>query len=190
MDRWAHLGHTLGECWVDTDIGITHVHIPKNASSFIKGCLLLSQKFRHSDVLIKNDRYLVALRDPIERWISGISQYEFNSKDIKIPYEQITVDDHTEQQCYFLQDVDLDKCDFIMVNDNFRSNLQVWFDRYGYTIDITHLQQLNSSQNDGRRYLKQKYKMIIDNDPEFLLKLTDHYANDYALINRVKFYGN
>ena len=90
MDRWAHLGHSLGECWVDNTTGITYVHIPKNASSFIKGCVLASLKFKHSNTLVKSPRYLIALRDPVERWVSGIAQYEFNSKQDHIPYQEIT----------------------------------------------------------------------------------------------------
>jgi hypothetical protein len=194
MDKWAHLGHQLGECWVNTDKSITYINIPKNASSYMKACLMGSgDLWTYHDHFVPQQRTLVILRDPVERWCSGIAQSLFNS-GTELPddivFKRITVDDHTELQTYFLQDIDLDNCDFIMVNDNFRSNLQFWFDQYGYNTDITHLQQLNSSQNDGRRYLKQKYKMIIDNDPEFVLKLQQHFEEDYKLISKVKFYGN
>jgi hypothetical protein len=189
MDKWAHLGHALGECWYDNVKGVTYVHIPKNASSFIKGCLLGSFKFTHSDSLIKNDKYLIALRDPVERWVSGIAQYEFNSKQTTIPYQQITLDDHTEQQCYFLQDIDLSMCDFIMVESDLRSVLKSWFVDHGYSIDVDNMYQFNSSQEDERREFKIKYQTIIDNDPKFMLQLEKHFADDYDLINRVKFYG-
>jgi len=188
-DRWAHLGHTLGECWVDIDKDITYIHIPKNASSFIKGCLLGSFKFTHSNDLVKSNRYLVALRDPIERWVSGIAQYEFNSGLTNIDYQKITFDDHTETQDYFLQNVVLSKCDFIMVNDNLRSNLKQWFDEFGYTVDVDNMIQYNASLNTERQLLKDKYQTIIDNNPNFVLKLKKHFANDYKLINSVRYYG-
>ena len=189
-DRWAHLGHTLGECWVDVDQDITYIHIPKNASSFIKGCLLSSLKFTYSNKLVKSNRYLVALRDPIDRWVSGIAEYEFNSKQTNIDYQQITFDDHTETQDYFLQDIVLNNCDFVMVNDNLRSNLKLWFNEFGYTVDVDNMKQYNASIYTERQQLKDKYQTIVDNDPEFVLKLKKHYANDYKLINSVKFYGN
>lgn len=189
-DRWAHLGHKRGECYVDSDQGITYVHIPKNASSFIKGCLLGSQKFTYSLSLVKNNRYLVVLRDPIDRWISGMAEYEFNSKQKNITYQQITFDDHTETQWYFLDGVILDRCDFIMINDTFKDNLNQWFNEQGYIIDINNATKFNVSQGTSKEILKSKYQTIVDNDPEFVLKLKKHYANDYKLINSVKFYGN
>jgi hypothetical protein len=189
MDKWAHLGHTLGECWVDHKKDISYVHVPKNASSFIKGCLLASLKFTHSNVPIRTNRYLVAVRDPIERWVSGMAEYEFNSKQLNIDYQQITFDDHTETQDYFLQDIVIKNTDFIMVNDNLRTNLTRWFDEFGYCVDVDNMVQYNASLNTDKQQLKLKYQAIIDSDPNFVLKLKKHYANDYKLINSVKYYG-
>jgi hypothetical protein len=189
MDRWAHLGHTLGECWIDREQDISYVHVPKNASSFIKGCLLASLKFTHSNVSIRTNRYLVALRDPIERWVSGMAEYEFNSKQPTIDYQQITFDDHTETQDYFLQHIVIKNTDFIMVNDNLRTNLTRWVNEFGYRVDVNNMQQYNASLNTDKQQLKLKYQTIIDSDLDFVLKLKKHYANDYKLINSVKYYG-
>lgn len=139
---------------------------------------------------IRTNRYLVALRDPIERWVSGMAEYEYNSKQPNIDYRQITFDDHTETQDYFLQDIVIKNTDFIMVNANLRANLKRWFDELGYHVDVDNMTQYNTSLNTDKQLLKNKYQVIVDNDPEFVVKLTKHYANDYALINRVKFYGN
>jgi hypothetical protein len=190
LDKWAHLGHTLGECWVDAVKGITYIHIPKNASSFVKGCLLGSLKFTHSPSLIKNDRYLITLRDPINRWTSGMAEYEFNSKQANIPYKEITFDDHTETQCYFLDGVDLAKCDFIRVDNNLKNNLKHWLVEQGYNVNTDTAIKFNVSQGTEKEILKIKYQTIIDNDLEFMLELKEHFAKDYELINRVKFYGN
>jgi hypothetical protein len=189
-DRWAHLGHILGECWVDYDQDVTYVHIPKCASSFIKGCLLSTLAFTRSDQLVKSNRYLVALRDPIDRWISGMAEYEFNSKQTNIDYQQITFDDHTETQDYFIQDIVIDKTDFFMVNDRLRANLKTWFNKFGYHVDVDNMKQYNASDlNIGKQQLKIKYQTIIDNDTKFVLKLKKHYANDYKLINSLRYYG-
>ena len=188
-DRWTHLGHTLGECWVDLDKNINYVHIPKNASSFIKGCLISSLKFKHSASLIKTNKYLVALRDPIERWVSGMAEYEHNSKQSNIDHQQITFDDHTETQDYFLQDIVINKTDFIMVNHNLSTNLTRWLDEFGYRVDVDNMQQYNASLNTDKQQLKIKYQTIVDNDPDFVLQLKKHYADDYKLINSVRYYG-
>ena len=143
----------------------------------------------YHDHLIKANRYLVALRDPIERWVSGMAEYEFNSKQTNIDYQQIILDDHTETQDYFIQDIVIDKTDFIMVNENLRKNLKRWFNEFGYIIDIDNITQYNASLNTEKQQLKNKYQAIVDSSPDFVLKLKQYYANDYKLINSVKYYG-
>ena len=186
---WIHTGHTLGECYHDKDKKITYVHIPKNASSFIKGCVLGSLKFERSLEFIQGDRYLVLLREPVERWVSGIATYEFFYNHTNLPFEQITLDDHTEKQSWFLQYVDLDKCDFFMVNNQLATNVKCWFDSHGYTVDVTNRTYFNKSRGTKREELKSKYQTYINNNLDFMLKLKKHFEEDYELINQVKFYG-
>ena len=191
MDKWAHLGHTLGECWNDPARNITFVHIPKNASSFVKGCLLSTDQFIHSDNLINADQYLITLRDPIERWISGIAQFmSVDSNKHLTPDELvniITFDDHTELQTYFLKDIDLNKCTFLRVDKNLKANLKIWMAVHGYY--VTNFDKI-SNINQGDESIKSRIAAMVDGNSQIKLNLTKHYANDYELINRVKFYGN
>jgi hypothetical protein len=71
-----------------------------------------------------------------------------------------------------------------MVNSNLSKNLQQWLDNNGYKMNVSHL------TNQGDQNIKKYVKERVDNDANFVLKLAEHYANDYELINRVKFYGN
>jgi hypothetical protein len=190
MDKWAHLGHALGECWIDNNKNIAFVHIPKNASSFVKGCLLSTGKFTHSSSLVQADRYLVTLRDPLERWISGITQFMSNPINQHLTIEQLTdrwtFDDHTELQTYFLKGIDLEQCDFIRVDDNLRTNIKSWMAVNGYYVtDIDQIPNINTGDHQAQK----QYANILDFDQDLVLKLTEHYAKDYELINRVKFYG-
>ena len=190
MDRWAHLGHTLGECWNDTNKSITFIHIPKNASSFIKGCLISSGHFTHSDSLTTANRYLIALRDPIERWISGIAQFMSIPSNQQLTVhelvERITVDDHTELQTYFLQGIDINKCEFLRVDQNLRTNIKFWLTENNYDLTGPDVPNIN----EGDRLLKDRFATMVDGNSQIKLKLVTHYEQDYALINRVKFYGN
>jgi hypothetical protein len=189
LDRWAHLGHNLGECWNNVDKSITFVHIPKNASSFIKGCLLGTNKFTHSNSLITADKYLIALRDPIERWISGIAQFMLieSNKDLTLRdlINTVTFDDHTELQSYFLQDVDLNKCIFLRVDNNLRNNVGSWLFDNGFNTDVNSITNINQ----GNEMIKNKFSAMVDGNSQIKLKLFKHYEQDYELINRVKFYG-
>ena len=189
MDKWAHLGHTLGECWNDQDKSITFVHIPKNASSFVKGCLLGCSRFTHSNSLVTADNYLITLRDPIERWISGIAQFMGIESNRRVTLhelvEQVTVDDHTELQTYFLQDVDIERCTFLKVDQNLRTNIKLWFSEYGYSHNGPNVPNINQ----GNQLIKDRFAAMVDGNSQIKLKLVTHYEQDYALINRVKFYG-
>jgi hypothetical protein len=195
INKWADLGHNLGECWVNSDKEITYINIPKNASSFIKACILSTKDhWGYSNKLIKNKENLVILRDPIDRWCSGIAQSLFNSKKYDWPIEDIfnfiSVDDHTESQIYFLQGIDITKTTFILVNANLRSNLKNWFNERGMLVDLENIHQYNASIEDDRGEIKNKFINLIESQSELMLKLKKHFQADYELINRVKFYGN
>ena len=188
--KWAHLGHTLGECWNDANKSTTFVHIPKNASSFVKGCLISSNSFTHSDSLVTADHYLITLRDPIERWISGIAQFMSDTNNQQVTLHEligrVAVDDHTELQTYFLEGVDLDRCTFIRVDTNLRTNLSAWFKKNNYVVNLDSIPNIN----EGNQLLKDRFAAMVDGNSQIKLKLVTHYEQDYALINRVKFYGN
>jgi hypothetical protein len=161
MDKWAHLGHTLGECWVDSNKNVTYINIPKNASTFIKRQLINTNGFIHSDILIHADQYLIVLRDPIERWISAVAQL-LTAKDNHMSYDKlaniITTDDHTETQTYFLQNVEIDKCIFFMVNSNLSKNLQQWLDNNGYKMNVSHL--TNQGDQNIKKYVISEWNRV------------------------------
>ena len=189
LGRWAHLGHRLGECWADESRDIAYIHIPKNASSFVKGVLIGARGFwHHSETSIKCNENLIMLRDPIDRWASGIAQYLYNTKqDLSIDeiFDKITFDDHTELQTYFLQDVDVERCTFLKVNQNLRTNIKLWLDEHGYSHNEPDVPNINQ----GNQLIKDRVAAMVDGNSQIKLKLVTHYEQDYALINRVKFYG-
>ena len=193
LGRWAQLGHRLGECWVDEVNNISYIHVPKNASSFVKGVLMGCGGFwHHSETLVNSTENLVMLRDPIDRWCSGITQYLYNIKqDLSADeiFDKITFDDHTDLQTYFLQDVDLDKTTFMLVNDNLKANLNNWIYNRAYRTNVDIAIEYNASNNDNRRTTKEYYVKLLEQNPDLVLKLKKHFEADYELINRVKFYG-
>ena len=74
---WSNRGHTLGEGMISPDKKYFYLNIPKNSSSFIKKCLG-SLGWSFDNIRSYPDaKIIVALRDPVKRWISGISEYLF-----------------------------------------------------------------------------------------------------------------
>jgi len=191
LGRWAHLGHSLGECWVDETHQLAYVHIPKNASSFVKGCLISSRgMWRHNETLVQANEYLIVLREPIERWISGIAEYCYNSGTMLTlaqALEQITFDDHTEKQVYFIQGVNLSNATFLRVDNHLRDNLDSWLRQFNYGTDVQSAIGYNTSDGSKREFINQFTKEINQN-PMYRARLEHYFADDYDLFEKVKFY--
>jgi hypothetical protein len=194
IDKWAEVGHRLGECWVNQQRSITYISIPKNASSFTKACLLSTRDhWMFNESLIDNQKNLVILRDPVDRWCSGIAQSLFNSKKYDWPIEDIfkfiSVDDHTESQIYFLNEIDLANTTFILADGSLKETLSKWLTDQGIDNNLQNIDQYNASNTDIRGEIKTKFIKLLAKDPDLVLKLKKHFEADYELINRVKFYG-
>ena len=193
LGRWVHLGHRLGECWRDDTNDITYVHVPKNASSFIKGCLIgCYGMWRHSESLTNGKENLIVLRDPIERWCSGIAQFIYNNPTLNLTeqeiFDQITFDDHTDLQTYFLQGVDLTCATFMLADTKLRDTFTKWVKEHGYRTNISIVEHYNASSSDGRAPIKNRYIKLLSKHPEYVVKLKEYFADDYKLIESVKFY--
>ena len=202
IGEWAHKGHVYGECMSKADIDLMYVYIPKNASSWTKPNLKdWGWEFYnyHTDNL--NKTAIVVLRDPVERWLSGIAEYftlyhsNINAPDnitelVSIIFDRITFDDHTEKQVKFIQGLDTDQCIFLWCDDIYRANFSKLisekisdnkYDRYEYQ---------HVSENDrDRKYFKGIFKELLDTEPKYLERVKQHFALDYKLIEQVKFYG-
>ena len=159
--KWAGVGHHLGECWANSDKSLTYINIPKNASSYMKACLMGSKyKWTYYNHFIAQQQNLIILRDPVDRWCSGMAQSLFNSKmemsDDDI-FKHITFDDHTELQTYFLQDIDLTNTVFFLVDDQLTENLNTWSIENDNVVSTKNISKYNASSEDSRDNLKQRF---------------------------------
>jgi hypothetical protein len=110
---------------------LVYIPIPKNSSSYI-GQLLLKNNWNIGNFLttdLTNKQLIILLRDPIDRWISGMAEYLCSSllkngrtsDDIiknwngivqDLVFDQVIFDDHTEKQVYFIQGIPIENCVF------------------------------------------------------------------------------
>ena len=202
IDEWAHKGHVYGECMSHIDIDLMYVYIPKNASSWTKPNLQdWGWQFYnyHTDGL--NKTAIVVLRDPVERWLSGIAEYftlyhddvngiEYNNGLRNIIFDRITFDDHTEKQVKFVQGLDTSKCIFLWCDDDYRKNFsQLVTERVGANrydqYDFQHV----SEQDRDRKNFKMIFRQLLDNNVQYLKQVQQHFEPDYKLIQQVEFYG-
>jgi len=201
LDAWAHKGHRYGECMSHPRGNLMYVNIPKNASSWTKPNLQdWGWEFYnyHYDKLDKTA--IVVLRDPVERWLSGIAEYfalyhpSFNESYFSPPFldvifDRITFDDHTEKQVKFLDNIDTDNCIFLWCNEHYRTNFSNLikercgdnkYDRYDY--------QHVSEHSPERKKFKKIFSQQLQNS-KYLEQVKQHFAEDYKLIESVQFYG-
>jgi len=199
-NEWAHKGHVYGECMSKSDIDLMYVYIPKNASSWTKPNLLDHgwEFFNyHTDALDKPA--LVVLRDPVERWLSGIAEYmtlyQSNFRLLfqeteELIFDRITFDDHTERQVKFLQGLDIERCTFMWCDENYRSNFSDFIaEHYGANKYARYEYQHVSEEDETRRRFKTLFSRILEREPKYVRRLTEYYEEDYKLIEQVQFYG-
>jgi hypothetical protein len=157
----------------------------------------------------------VVLRDPIDRWISGVAEYlmmyhqnvidniaEPGNYDffpllgdklgMSLLFDRMTFDDHTERQAVFLQNIDLDRCTWFWNDQNFSKNFSHSLNTIGYHNQFDQQEKKNSTeqqQNNKKKVLKKFIQYVVDKDQFKQYNLTQWHWCDYQLINSVKFYG-
>lgn len=199
LNEWQHKGHCYGECMSAPDTDLMYVHIPKNASSWTKPNLRdWGWQFYnyHTDQLDKTA--IVVLRDPVERWLSGIAEYfalYHNTTDIneslqRIIFDRITFDDHTEHQVKFVQGLDTDRCIFLWCDETYRTNFSnLVRKRLGDNRYDNYKYQHVSEQDRDRKHFKMIFQQLLDTNSQYLAQVQQHFEPDYKLIKQAQFYG-
>jgi len=207
-----HKYHTYGGCWLHYNKAqhqsFIYVHIPKCASTY--GLLAMQNYWTWNYITETTDYgmngllrkqildsakiYFSILRDPIERWISGIVQCrvrELTNKTWQDIFTQVVFDNHTEPQVSFLDQLDTEKVNWFYCDNDLSTNLNNWTDQYGCLNRINHkalnvINEKSITQQNIRKELIQQ----INKNPIYEQKLLEFFSEDYKLINSVKFYGH
>ena len=198
--------------YISPDKKTIYCGIPKNASSFI-GQLLHYNGWNlfinEEDTLITTntdmpisdvDNCFVVLRDPFDRWVSGITQYiatfEFDTllgKDnaitgMDIHPHIIDTDDHTLPQHYYFANLHpgVDKT-YFWVNKNLKNNMLSFYNLTDN--NKTALPTNNEGKPDDsiiiRNILKTKILRYLDHNPLFKQQIINYYKKDYDIIGSV-----
>lgn len=151
---WKTSDFLPGQSWLrynyETDSSYVYVNIPKNASSWAKENFggyeynFITQTFvgtPTSAVTIKRARnveptYVVILRDPLDRWLSGAAQsfygcspdspYFFMNIHNDMMFQHMVFDNHTAPQTMFLQGINQANTVWFKCNDNLTYQLDAW----------------------------------------------------------------
>lgn len=203
----SSVGHELGQCLLEPDARFCYVNIPKNASSELSK--LFHRWIKVTSGFAKNSEceYIVVLRDPTDRWISGLAEFlagdatrlgrlnaeldlgEFEkivgSKFFQnFIFDQVIFDSHTLPQTWFLQGLELDQIKFFYMDDQVVNRIA---DYTKVNLDQYEPSRSNNSLTNTKKQIIIKQLKLLLQDPELGKIIDTHYYADHQLFDCVKF---
>lgn len=202
--------YTFGRCYAQDDFSLMWIPIEKNVTKAIRSMLVPAgfSEYNFNELNKQNVPAVIVLRDPIQRWLSGIVEYLLTVYlDTKqslnnmirqnitpdIVFEQIAFDSHTFPQSWFLTGLGLQR-DFIWFDEKEKPQLIETVSKYFSQKGITNNWQVKDYQywvdKDivQKQQLTQQYNDLLQNNSDLLQKVKNFYAEDYALIDSIEFY--
>lgn len=190
---------------------LIYVNIPKNASSWIslhfnQGINHDAENINYYDIVdLTQCQFIVILRDPLDRWISGMTQMIYTEPvtdpfgpindmnidtfDWKHAIEKIEHDNHTQKQVDFIHDIPQDQIVWLKFDDQLKDNFINLMLSYGCNVDFEKSDKVNvTKENSIKQSVMNKIASKLDQHIEYRQKIINYYYEDYALINSVKFY--
>ena len=185
------------------------VHVPKCASSWMKPVFGDGKSFnwltneyyepvdQEFEINVKNasKHFVCALRDPVQRWISGFAQTSPGLKmNWKQVFDKIVFDNHTEPQTSFLQGINTDNCTWFYCNQDLKKSVTNWVDQQPQGLFRIPNNSSDNSYNitqEKDTVSKKIYKQaqhFLNTNPDTVKKLQRFYQQDYDLINSLNFY--
>ena len=145
-------------------------------------------------------KYVVILRDPLERWLSGTVEFlqssyakqnahHFSYTQVLDVFfrDQVFLDAHTYPQHWFINSIDRDNITWVYFDNNLSNTLEQLFNRYQLEYTMP-LKQNVGKNNTTKTQLYNEYKSVLDNE-KYKSQLIDLYKQDYQLIESVNFYN-
>ena len=202
LEYYKNKGHVFGECMSRADTDLMYINIPKNASSWTKPNLKdwAWESYNYHTDNLYHKHAMVVLRDPVDRWISGIAEYMYlyhqnmdtvhlSKPFFDLVFDKIAFDDHTESQVLFLQDINLVNCTFFNCDKNFKIHFSDFLNKHGMTNSYDRYEDQHVTKNSPERLRFQKlFKQQLDTNSKYKQQVEWYFEKDYKLINSIKFY--
>lgn len=201
-DYWKrHKNHPYGMCFISHNLKKFYINIPKNATNWGKAAmknLKWVQGNYHRDKLIKKGyEAIVILRDPMDRWFSGIAEYssryniklhtsQLNDLALKLLTDRVAFDEHTEEQSMFLDSINSDTTTWFKFEPELNQNFADYVRR---VLGIeNNLQGIDPKYTSSG--MKAKVRAWLEEclTEENYKSLNKFYEVDQDLYNNVKYY--
>jgi len=194
----------------------SYVSIGKVASTFMGEFLAnlkwtnTSYNYNEIDKQRLPKTYIVILRDPIERWCSGIVEYLvthtkflerghergwnlLNRETLDLIFGVAKFDRHTCPQVDYLHGLDTNECVFFKLDSNFEDTMKRFAEKeLNSPINDAIIRDFayNTSERETHRTLRNTIDYQLKNEPRYMKTIKDHFVDDIILFNQVTFYGN
>lgn len=192
-------------CLSNKNYEYNYFPIVKNAHSW--GTLFFKKHYNFNysyDLNLFDNKFIVFVREPINRWYSGVVQWiafqTLNGKklsedfvlsefELKIIFSAVTVDAHSTTQCTFLNKLDFNKCKFFdMDSPDFSKNLKHFLENHmGKNITDSDFEKYHVITDMPLKVnLKKQLQNAYNNDTIFQKQLLDYHKNDLSTYYRIK----
>jgi hypothetical protein len=214
-EYWIHKGHTFGQCLhgpVGSSGYSNYIPIPKCGSTWVNIVLFHSLNWQVGNIYtdpglgepgglgLSHNRNLVVLREPIERWLSGIAEYSYryhdrdfinnlNKQTLDLIFDRVALDDHTEKQVYYCHGLHRYRSLFFRCDSTLIELFTQFLTSNGVDIDTSKIPPANVTATDQYKLsIKETFRNIIENDIKYKNKLIDYFKADFDLIDSINFY--
>lgn len=198
--------------------GLIYVQIPKNASCWLKYHLSLAgsqaYNYYHQGFDTEKNLALVALRDPVERWVSAMGQILIGNKPgyhmhiDSLDWNKITTEivrnNHTQPQHEFFANIPHDRIVWFRCDDSLKFKFNSFLKEYNFKLefmpeenDIDNIfnitkkvpeKIINGYQAPKQQQIVDKLLLVLDQHPEYIERIKQLYQKDYEFFNSVPYY--
>ncbi len=193
-------GLTYGGGRINPEHELFYLNIPKNASGF------LDRLFSDSGWTVANLNTMdtnkiscvIVLRDPVDRWISGVTQYlvtvmghsvgqrfvdEYNHVVEQLLFDQVIFDDHTMPQYYFFDQVQYKFSNqYFLFDSTVTQRLRARF----ALSPATEFEANDSASDANKKIMIDFIRNRINNNKNLYQHIKSKYQQDYRIINSVQ----
>jgi len=180
--------------------------IPKCASTSIEQAMIRNKAIYSAELPDENEKFFTVIRDPFDRWITGVhqyikdnisGQYDLFMETMRIIKDgNIIFDEHTLPMTYFLYPFRAYHIKYIHMNKDMITNINEW-SRMDLTDEPMNQSIHNNKVDDGVRYIIQsiaqtdrflkRFEHVYRDDIKFFhegkLEFTEKYDNDLVAYN-------
>ncbi len=208
MQEAVRHGYVLGGGLRSPDKQHFYLGIPKNASTYLSNTLLANAWHYHTlgDDSDKITHAIVVLKDPMDRWVSGVGTYitswilgpgygsdhfvkNYNDLSERLLFETLILDDHTTPQVRYVQQLEQllpgIPVTYFKLDPHVIENIG---DCIGQPLKMPAVDSNISEDHYDQRVVTSFIKNRILNDFTLKAKVVARFQEDYDFINQTQFY--